>query len=60
MWLKLIIMLIPLIVTSISPALREFIATTLDEAEERAKTTDNPWDDALVKLLKGLIFGQTN
>ena len=43
---------IPLILTSISPQLREGIKTGLTEWDTKAKTTDNPWDDILVGLLR--------
>ena len=57
MWKKLLLMLLPLILKSISPPLRQFLITALDEAASRAELTETLWDDALVKLLKALLLG---
>lgn len=55
---KWIIALIQLVVGVISPEIRKGTEILLDELEERAKKTPNPWDDMFVGLLKSVMLGK--
>lgn len=57
MWNKLLMMLLPLILTVVSPQLRVFLTEILTDLETKAKQTDNPWDDMFVALLKAILLG---
>lgn len=54
----LLLRIIVLVVTMMSPALRIIIVEFLTRLEIEAKKTDNPWDDILVAILKILIVGE--
>ena len=53
--LSLIIKILPIIISNISPALRETVKQIVLELEKKAKTTQNPFDDMLVELLKVIL-----
>lgn len=55
---KWLLQLITLIVTVMSPQLRKGLEDVINGLEEQAKSTDNPWDDILVGLLKTLLFNR--
>lgn len=55
MWERLLLMLLPTILSSISPALREFLIDSINHMEANAEKTDNPWDDMFVKIIKALL-----
>jgi len=50
--------LIGLIIAVASPALRKDLETMLNNLEESAKKTDNPWDDILVAMLRTILLGK--
>jgi len=52
---ELLLRIIVLVVTMMSPALRTVVTEFLHRLETEAKKTDNPWDDILVAILKSLI-----
>jgi len=54
---KWIFRLVTLIVSVASPELRKLIGDMLNNLEQQAKKTSNPWDDMLVGLLKTLMLG---
>jgi len=37
-----------------TPEIRQVLSEYLDSMEKKAAATDNPWDDILVMVLKGL------
>lgn len=53
---KWIAFVIRLVLERISPEIREMIITWLTQAEERAKATENPFDDLIVDILKFLFM----
>lgn len=52
---KLLVRLLPMILSVVSPEIKQALVEFLDLMEERAKKTANPWDDMLVALLKRLV-----
>jgi len=40
-----------------SPELRKAIVDYIDALDEHAKSTDNPWDDLFVSLLRVILGG---
>jgi len=50
--------LIQLVVGVISPEIRKGTEELLDNLEERAKKTPNPWDDMFVGLLKSVMLNK--
>lgn len=51
-----IMRLFSLVVTVISPELRKGLETWLNQLEESAKKTPNPWDDVFVGILKSVLL----
>ena len=47
--------ILSVLITSISPELKEGIREGLDRLDEKAKATKNKFDDLLVLLLKAVI-----
>jgi len=47
--------LIGLVLSQASPVIREHLCTLLADLEQKAKETDNPWDDVVVGLLKTVL-----
>lgn len=52
------ITLIGLIIGVVSPEIKAGVAQLLDNLEQQAKKTTNPWDDMLVALLRNVITGK--
>lgn len=50
--------LIGLVIGIVSPEIRTGVTELLDRLEEKAKKTDNPWDDMLVAMLKQIMTGK--
>lgn len=55
---KWLLQLITMVVTVMSPELREGLEKVLNGFEAQAKKTANPWDDILIGLLKSLLFSK--
>jgi len=55
MWERIIMMLLPLILGTISPEIRNLLVEWVQNMERQAKATDNPYDDMFVAILKGLF-----
>lgn len=51
-----IMRLIHMVVTVVSPELRDGIAQWVNELDAQAKKTSNPWDDIFVAVLKSVLF----
>lgn len=51
-----IVFVIRLVLERISPEIQDFITTWLQQADEKAKATDNPFDDLIVDILKFLFM----
>lgn len=47
--------LIRLILSVASPQIRESVCTLLNDLEQKAQQTKNPWDNVLVGLLKTVL-----
>ena len=45
-----------LIVGQVSPVLRAGLVEWVNELDERAKKTPNPWDDVFVGILKSVLL----
>lgn len=43
-----------------SPEIKNVVCSKLDELEAKAKETKSPWDDMLVKMLKGMAGCPSN
>ena len=54
-WLKVGIKLIGVILPVITPEIRQLIGDAIKSLYAKAKMTDNPWDDFLVKLIADLL-----
>ncbi len=52
---KILARFIPLILSVISPEIKQLVADFVIQLEANAKKTPNPWDDMLVELLKVII-----
>ena len=52
-----ILRLIGLIISVASPELRKMIEQMLNQLEQQARATKNPWDDILVAMLKQVLLG---
>lgn len=50
--------LIGLIIAVASPELRNTVKVWLDTLEKEAQTTNNPWDDILVAMLRTILLGK--
>lgn len=55
---KYLLSLIRLLMTVISPNIREALILFLDKLEADAKETVNEWDDFIVALLRKLLIGE--
>lgn len=51
----LVLKIVALIIKSISPEIKEFLDDFILKLHEKAKQTDNPWDDLAVQLLADLL-----
>ena len=51
-----LVKLATMLVSMLSPELRAFLQDFVNALEEKAKATDNPWDNVGVALLKALLF----
>lgn len=47
--------LLELILVQASPQIRKAFCDMLNDLEQKAKATDNPWDDVLVGLAKTIL-----
>ena len=47
--------LIPLILATISPEVKDLMKSFIAKLDEQAKATSNPWDDMFVAILKEII-----
>lgn len=54
---KYLLGLIRLLVSVISPEIRNSLVTLLNTLEKQAEKTPNQWDDVIVGLLKTLLLG---
>lgn len=54
---KYLLGLIRLLITVISPEIRNSLVNLLNKLEADAKKTANEWDDVIVGLLKSLLLG---
>jgi len=50
-----LVQLISQILIGMSPQLREGLKTWIRDMEAEAKTTENPWDDIFVGILKTVL-----
>lgn len=55
LWLQITMRIVGAILDAVTPHIRELIADQIKVAYEKAKETDNPWDDFLVKLLADIL-----
>jgi len=53
---EFLIRLIKLIIPHVTPEIRDYIRGLLDSLRERAKKTDNPWDDLFVMVIRTILF----
>jgi len=52
---KLLEKLLPLILSVMSPEIKKAVAGFVQQLDEQAKKTPNPWDDMFVAILKSII-----
>jgi len=55
MWQDLLIGVLRNVLGKATPEIRDRLKDLLDDWEERAKTTPNPFDDLLVFVVRGLV-----
>ena len=55
MWNRIIMSLLPLIVTSVTPAIKDGADALLVDLRAKAEATPNPFDDAFVDILETLL-----
>ncbi len=53
--LSFLIKILSILITNISPELKEQISETIKKLEAKAKATVNPFDDLVVELLKAIL-----
>jgi len=53
--LGVIVSLLGSVIGGLSPVFRTFLGEILDKAEQKAKSTDSPFDDIFVSLAKGVL-----
>lgn len=54
-WERITIVVLSAILRAVSPVLREALQKSIKELYEKAKQTDNPYDDFFVELLARLL-----
>jgi len=54
-WLNLGLKVLGTIVKLVSPEIRDLVAQLIQEGYNKAKATENPWDDFLFKVLATLL-----
>lgn len=52
---NIIMKILPLLISVLSPSLKEMLCKFVDEFEAKAKTTPNDWDDIAAYLLRSLF-----
>ena len=52
---KILIKILPMLLSVLSPTLKDMLCKFVDEFEIKAKTTPNDWDDVAAYLLR-LLF----
>ena len=58
-WTQILVGLVAQVLTNISPQIRRVLQGLIADLREKAKATDNPWDDILVELLAGIFEVQS-
>jgi len=53
--MKALINILQIVIKSASPAIKQELRKLIDEFEEKAKRTPNPFDDLLVFVLKSFL-----
>jgi len=51
----LLLKLLPLIISTVSPTIKDMICSFIENLEAKAKETPNPWDNIAADLLRALI-----
>jgi hypothetical protein len=54
-WLSLSIKVLSTILDVVTPSLRKVLGDYVQDLYNKAKETENPWDDFFVKLLASLV-----
>jgi len=54
-WMNLGLKVLGTIIKLVSPEIRDLVAQLIQEGYNKAKATDNPWDDFLFKVLATLL-----
>ena len=52
---KIIMKILPLLITVLSPSIKEMLCKFVDEFEAKAKETPNDWDDVAAWILRTLF-----
>lgn len=52
---KIITKILPMLISVLSPSLKDMLCKFVDEFEIKAKATANDWDDVAAYLLKSLF-----
>jgi len=55
MFQKLLIRMLPMIISNVTPEIKKGARALLDNLKDKAKQTPNPYDDMLVDLLDDLL-----
>jgi len=59
MWAKILFAIIPLMLDVITPEIRVGVHEWLSNMEEKARKTDNPWDDMFFGFLRMVLSGRS-
>jgi len=55
MFQALLVKMLPLMISQVTPTIKESARSILKDLESKAKATPNPFDDMFVELLKELL-----
>lgn len=53
--INFLVKLLAVIITMISPEIKDYLKKIISDLDEKSKATANPFDDLLVELLKGIL-----
>ena len=55
MWTKWILLILPLVLRKLTPALSEFMKDSVKAMKKNAAATKNPYDDMFVEMLENVL-----
>lgn len=55
MWQSILLKILPLIISVLTPTLKEMLTKFVEDFAAKAKTTPNPWDDIAAEILRDIF-----